>query len=233
MPVGLYGKYPEKRDFVVLNMPRTVLQPLENWIQSGLAASREKLGRSWGDHYMIQPIWSFRLGSSITGVDCLGAMSPSVDGVGRTFPLVILSHAPPSSGGYPSIDALDPDQWFPDVHGKLLGALDEHAPKEPRELIEGLGEPGCLSADPPAGMSAVANGHRAMVADGELKSALGRMTEIGRAVAGKMMSVWWTSGSETVPAQVAVFTGMPDVWFMADMMSGPLAETQASWPIED
>ena len=233
MPVGLYGKYPEKRDFIALNLPRPVLQPIENWIQSGLAASKEKLGRSWGDHYMIQPIWSFRLGSNITGVDCLGAMSPSVDGVGRTFPLVILSHAPPSSGGYPSIGTLNPDHWFPEVHRKLLHALDDNAPAEPRELIEDLGEPGCLSADPPDGMIAIANGHRSRVAEGELKSTLGRMSELGSAIGDKMMSVWWTAGSEAVPAQVAAFTGMPDVWFMADMMSGPVPEAQPNRPIGD
>jgi len=228
----LYGKYPEKRDFVVLNMPRAVLQPLETWIQSGLAASKEKLGRSWADHYMIQPIWSFRLGASIAGVDCLGAMSPSVDGVGRTFPLVILSHAPSGSGGYPSLSALDPGLWFPDVHTRLLHALDENAPAEPRDLIEGLAEPESASTALPEGMSPVANGQRTLVVNGELKPALESITEVGRTLADRMMSVWWTTGSDAVPAQVAAFAGMPDVWFMAEMMSGPLPETQASWPVE-
>ncbi|MCY0095177.1 type VI secretion system-associated protein TagF [Hoeflea ulvae] len=230
MPVGLYGKYPEKRDFIALNMPRPVLQPLEKWIQSGLAASKEKLGRAWGDHYMIQPIWSFRLGASITGVDCLGAMAPSVDGVGRTFPLVILAHAPEESGGYPSIGVLDPDHWFPDVHDRLLHALDEEAPGEPRELLDGVAEPGCLAADQSAGVSTIANGQRTLFAEGELKAAFGHISEIGSRQTDRMTSVWWTSGSETVPAQVAVFTGMPDVWFMADMMSGSSAEAQAGWP---
>ena len=69
--------------------------PLENWLQGGMAASREKLGRSWEGAYLVQPIWSFWIGSLVTGVDCAGALVPSVDRVGRHFPLAIFAHAQP------------------------------------------------------------------------------------------------------------------------------------------
>ena len=220
MSVGLYGKYPAKRDFVVVNIPHAVLQPLEKWIQSALAASREKLRASWAECYMIQPIWNFRLGSSITGVDCIGAMAPSVDGVGRAFPLVILSHASPGSPGYPPLGSLKSSDWFPEVHGRLLLALDEEAPADPIMLLDGLSEPRCEPLHEAEGLNAIAGGHRIFCADGELDQTLGKLSEYHCAKADEAMSVWWTSGGDRVRGQAVSFRGMPDVLFMAEMMSG-------------
>ncbi len=46
MACGLFGKLPPKRDFVAVNAPRPFLTVWENWVQAGLAASREQLGDS-------------------------------------------------------------------------------------------------------------------------------------------------------------------------------------------
>ena len=46
MAFGVFGKLPQKRDFIALNIPRMVLEPFETWLQSAVAASRSELGAS-------------------------------------------------------------------------------------------------------------------------------------------------------------------------------------------
>ena len=43
MPFGIFGKLPQKRDFIAHNLPRGVLEPFETWLQSAVAASRAEL----------------------------------------------------------------------------------------------------------------------------------------------------------------------------------------------
>src|SRR5262245_11063690 len=47
MSFGVFGKLPQKRDFVALNIPRAVLEPFETWLQSAVAASRNELKDDW------------------------------------------------------------------------------------------------------------------------------------------------------------------------------------------
>ena len=108
MAFGVFGKLPQKRDFIALNIPRMVLEPFETWLQSAVAASRSELGAAWQDLYLVSPIWRFWIGSDIFGVACAGALIPSVDKVGRFFPLSILYCADAQSGIVaPPFDPLD------------------------------------------------------------------------------------------------------------------------------
>ena len=47
MGFGLFGKLPQKRDFISLGISGDVLSPLETWLQTAVAASRSELGRGW------------------------------------------------------------------------------------------------------------------------------------------------------------------------------------------
>ena len=85
MGFGVFGKLPQKRDFVALNLPRAVLEPFETWLQSAVALSRNELGPSWQDIYLVSPIWRFWIGAR----HIVGALrrraDASVDSVGRFF----------------------------------------------------------------------------------------------------------------------------------------------------
>ena len=93
MAYGLFGKVPQKRDFMSVNMPSAVLSPFETWLQAAVAASRNELGKAWQDHYLVAPIWRFWIGEHILGTTVAGALMPSVDQVGRYFPLSIMYFA--------------------------------------------------------------------------------------------------------------------------------------------
>ena len=56
MAFGTFGKLPQKRDFIALNLPRAVLEPFETWLQQAVAASRNELGNAWQDIYLVSPL---------------------------------------------------------------------------------------------------------------------------------------------------------------------------------
>ena len=87
MAVGIFGKLPAKRDYVMHGMPPELMDVLDPWLQSAVAQSRNDMGNNWLSTYLASPIWRFWLGSRISGQTVIGALMPSVDGVGRYFPL--------------------------------------------------------------------------------------------------------------------------------------------------
>ena len=125
-----------------------MLEPFETWLQSAVAASRSELGAAWQDLYLVSPIWRFWIGGDIFGVACAGALIPSVDKVGRFFPLAILycadaqsaSWRRPSTRSTPGMQAIEE---------RLLTVLHDNAEIEVERLTEGLAVPES-DVEPPA-----------------------------------------------------------------------------------
>ena len=87
---GFYGKLPSHGDFVSRRLPRQFVEPWDQWLQNGIAASHEQLGKNWLDTFLVSPIWHFGLAPGLCGEDAwAGVMMPSVDRVGRYFPLTL------------------------------------------------------------------------------------------------------------------------------------------------
>ena len=93
---GFYGKIPARGDFVRSGLPHAFIDPWDRWLQQGMAASRAELGDdAWLAAWLEAPIWSFALPPGICGPDAaLGLWMPSVDRVGRHFPLTLAAIAP-------------------------------------------------------------------------------------------------------------------------------------------
>ncbi|MCU0831147.1 MAG: type VI secretion system-associated protein TagF [Rhizobiaceae bacterium] len=216
MPVGVYGKYPAKRDFIVASMPRALMELIEKWLQVGLASSRHALGPAFADHYMIQPLWCFRIGSGIAGMDSAGVLMPSVDGVGRSFPLVIVSHA---ADGETRLADPDPQAWYPEASARLLSALDDATmPPEPQGLIDGLDDHPVMEPGMPKEMPS--GGFAAIVGDGALNDAIATARHMHALAQSRHGSLWWTAGGDLVAAQAVAFSGMPKPEFMTAMLGG-------------
>jgi type VI secretion system protein ImpM len=148
MAFGLFGKVPQKRDFMSVNMPSAVLSPFETWLQSAVAASRNELGQAWQDHYLVAPIWRFWIGEHILGTTVAGALMPSVDQVGRYFPLSIMYFAEPGDTLPPPL--VSPlDHWYAAIEQRLLRALSEETDAYLTTILQGL-EPPSAFAMPPA-----------------------------------------------------------------------------------
>ena len=88
--VGFHGKLPMVGDFVSRRLSHEFITPWDSWLQSAIAASREELGDDWLNSYLTSPIWRFLLSPGLCGNQAVaGIIMPSVDRVGRYYPLTV------------------------------------------------------------------------------------------------------------------------------------------------
>lgn len=87
---GYFGKVPLTGDFIRHTLPESFLRPWDLWLQTAIERSRADLGDRWLRYYLTSPVWRFALSAGICGDrPVVGVMMPSVDQVGRYFPLCL------------------------------------------------------------------------------------------------------------------------------------------------
>ena len=120
---GWYGKIPGTGDFITRRMPGVFSESWDRWLQSAIAGSRERLGGRWRDTYLSMPIWRFVLSPGmLTPNAWAGIMVPSVDAVGRYFPLAVASALPSASlNTVATLMAAEP--WFDEIEAIALSAI--------------------------------------------------------------------------------------------------------------
>ncbi|MFZ3582467.1 type VI secretion system-associated protein TagF [Loktanella sp. DJP18] len=90
VPFAAFGKIPALGDFIRIAAPPAFTGPRDQWVQAVLVAGRAACGRDWQDIYLSAPIWRFTLSPGLAGPQgVLGIIMPSVDQVGRQFPLTL------------------------------------------------------------------------------------------------------------------------------------------------
>ncbi len=93
--IGFCGKLPARGDFVAAGLPRHFVEPWHDWMQRVLAPSRAILGEAWLAAWLEAPVWRFVLAPGLCGPDpALGLWMPSVDRIGRHFPLTFAALVP-------------------------------------------------------------------------------------------------------------------------------------------
>jgi type VI secretion system protein ImpM len=138
MGSGYFGKLPAKADFLTADCPVGFLRMWESFLIKGIAQSRIDLRDDWEEAYMTMPIWRFRLQPCETGSPLTetvtGAFMPSVDRVGRKFPLTVMVTAKPKN-----TSSHRSEEWFDKVEAVLLSALDEKSEVQLfRQSVAGL-----------------------------------------------------------------------------------------------
>lgn len=92
---GWYGKMPAAGDFVARRVPGAFCEAWGRWLQRALEGARARLGDRWPEDFLSMPVWRFVLGPGlVTPGAWAGVMAPSVDSVGRYFPLALASALP-------------------------------------------------------------------------------------------------------------------------------------------
>ena len=106
--IGWFGKMPAMGDFAQRRLPPEFVQGWDPWLQRGLAESRSRLGADWQELYLTFPVWRFVLPPGWFGSSgWCGILMPSVDRVGRHFPLTICHSMNAQAFGASSLDELD------------------------------------------------------------------------------------------------------------------------------
>lgn len=118
---GWFGKIPFLGDFASRRLPQSFIAPWDHWLQHSIAASRAQLGEQWLDIYLHSPIWRFALWPGVLSAEgWAGVMMPSVDSVGRYFPLTIASAIAADN----IIELFSAQHWFAALEHIALSTLD-------------------------------------------------------------------------------------------------------------
>lgn len=123
---GWFGKVVMLGDFAHRRVSQDFIKTCDPWLSQCLSASRVQLGTAWLDTYLSGPLWRFAWAPDVVdGHWWFGVLMPSVDAVGRYFPLVVCSsHQNPPM----STDACDGlSAWFTAVCQAALGTLQPGA----------------------------------------------------------------------------------------------------------
>ncbi len=224
---GFYGKLPSKGDFVTRRLPQRFVEVWDTWLQNGLQTSQESLGEDWLSIYMTSPIWRFALSAGVGGPRVMtGVLMPSVDRVGRYFPLTLTVELE----GCRSIAGL-PKQasaWYAQAEDAALTALEEGSDFEDVDArIQALGMPdhrgtGMPLLDREAGES----GLRIAVdpSDGFAPDPTTLLDHFLRESYPRYC-FWWTAGSEKVVPSMLVSAGLPSMGAFVAFLDGQWRES--------
>ena len=118
--VGWHGKLPTLGDFATRRLDPAFIEAWDHWLSEGLAAMH--LQPDWLDAYLASPSWRFLLMPGVlpgkTGEPAwVGVLMPSVDRVGRYYPLTLAHPLAAVPAASDELDAL----W------RWLAQLDEAA----------------------------------------------------------------------------------------------------------
>ena len=123
---GWYGKLPSLGDFASRRLEADFIEPWDLWLGEGLQAQRGTFGDGWLDAYNDTPPWRFVLSpGALRGVRpelaFAGVLVPSVDRVGRHFPLTIVASMARPPGLAAEFDAVL--AWLHRLEDTALDAL--------------------------------------------------------------------------------------------------------------
>lgn len=200
--LAYYGKLPARGDFIGRRLPRETIGAWDGWLQEAMAASREAIGTGWLELYLVSPLWRFVLPAGLCGGTTLaGVMMPSVDKVGRAFPLMLAAEL--DDGLPPAALLAGASAWFAATEDLALSALAEDF------ALDRL--------DTPVAATQLAMGGNVAVRSIDL-GPVGACLPLGgpdesRVLAeyggGEGRSFWWTTGSERVAPVLALARGLP------------------------
>ncbi len=225
---GYYGKMPAYGDFVTRRLARSFVEPWDVWLQACISTSRDQLGDSWLQSYLVSPIWRFVLSEGICGNNAwFGLIMPSVDRVGRHFPLTLAMSVEANHSVI--CVANNEEQWFANAEEVALSALDKNIDLATfNEKINALGVPLSLDDESPCAQSVYANKEQVVGSSwrfrtsptATLGTALPLVTEQFLVAHFSAFSLWWTSGSEHVEPSLLACPELPAANCFSSLLNG-------------
>jgi type VI secretion system protein ImpM len=220
-------------------MPDESVGPWDVWLQSAIVASRAILGERWLDIYLTSPAWRFACEAGACGPAPLaGVMVPSVDRVGRYFPLTLMWRIPEEIS--PLSAAVLGERWFQEAERHVIDTLGQEEIKFEEfdaRVIELGAELDQLQASQrvllaPQDAEAVTGATRAHwqipLADGTRLPELFTQLLFHRLrVACSPVMLWWTEGSALVAPCSLLTPGLPGPDYFTAFLDGSWAERGA------
>ena len=233
-PVGFYGKLPCRGDFLQRRVSEAFVEVWDAWLQRCLAESIAQMQGRWLEAYLTSPVWRFVLSPGICGDGAYGGvMVPSVDRVGRYFPLTIVASWEPENSALAV--ACGAHSWF-DRAEEL--ALDAPEASDFDLFDAGVAQLPALANAQDAAEAVTLRGHLDRVESASetqgwrvplrsvhsLQRAVNLLAarEIERTL--QPLSLWWSDGSKDTEPTWVCQRGLPPPQSFARMLSEQLSE---------
>jgi type VI secretion system protein ImpM len=215
--LGFFGKLPARGDFVTRRLTRDFTDPWDAWLQDAIAMSAQQLGADWLDTYLTAPIWRFLLSPDICGQGpMLGIMMPSVDRVGRYFPLTLAVTVADCAA--PAKAMLTAGAWFDGVEQLALSALEDDADLDRiDQQAEAIAPP--LADQPGVASYRTDRAVSVELGEGGVDAAAGAIDSVLGLLASRY-TLWWTSGSERCKPALVFSESLPSVERFSALLDG-------------
>jgi type VI secretion system protein ImpM len=205
------------------NLQRDFIDSWDTWLGSAMAASKEHLGDSWLNHYLTSPLWRFALAPGLCGrYNCFGIMMPSVDRVGRYFPLTLVQPYEPEVDLITATTAIG--DWYTAIEDLALSALDDHLSVD--DFTASLSE---------ISLPDLTAHHKTELPEPVMQQGLYRsnLTDIDHITQAvnqfnrtqlKLLfpgtTIWSTAGAETIPPMLLINDGLPKADKFSALLTG-------------
>lgn len=211
--VGFFGKLPSNGDFIERRVGGAFHDLWDNWLQQSMVESQRELGGRWLDCYLTSPMWRFFLCDGVAGpASYAGVLLPSVDRVGRYFPLTVVVELP---GEIPALEfAQAAADWFIDIEHLCADAL-----QNPEFELTTFDAAVAASADKLSGVDRLpaprafpgnsSQWHWPSRSVNAFAEALNAPLMSLAQAALRPMTMWWTEGSELVHPGVLLTRSLP------------------------
>ena len=237
LEAGFYGKLPSLGDFASRRLQQDFISSWDSWLQSSLAVSQEVLGEQWLKSYLISPVWRFALSPGLCGKDAwLGVVMPSVDRVGRYFPLTIASKVNANTSLIHTFS--EASDWFDELESVAITALENDLAVEefdamvrkisPCELTL-IKKRNLLSAD------SQSTDKSAIYLDFEHSDT--RIEQMYSDISSQLLttylpghSLWCTSGAEDISPAFLAVNGLPPATTYVEMITGQFQSSEGEVP---
>jgi type VI secretion system protein ImpM len=220
---GFFGKVTSHGDFVGRRLAPAFQSGWDAWLQAGMQRSRQALAERWAPIYLSSPIWRFALARGVCGDNAwVGLMMPSVDRVGRHFPLTLAACI---DGQESLLDCASlHDAWFQDLEELALSSLGEAFSLDDFDTaLCNLGPPDNVGVKVVGGATQ-AGTVIALDPARELHAQLSQPSvALMQAVAGAALhehSLWWTDGSQQIAPCMLVCGGLPSAEGFVALLDG-------------
>ena len=215
--IGFTGKIPDKADFISRFLSPNFISFWDEWIDSGMNVSKRKLGECWLSAFLVAPVWHFSICPGLLGdLGWLGVVIPSVDTVGRYYPLTVAipfhfdrHHRPETEAIYDHLESI------------AIAALDEGIRIEDlEELCRSQEFNQSEPLDVPVSFKKTVSSISQWTFKLDSKSSVTRLSLSGNG-ADTFLSVgtcFWSSGSPFLQAAVHYFDALPGADFFISML---------------
>lgn len=119
MSTVIFGKLPTEGDYIRLGDDSSLLAFLDGWITSTWAEFVLGADSAWEDRYRVSPLWWFT--APFEGMFVCGVISPSLDSVGRLFPLIVATRHVANEAAQAMQQA---SGWLMEVQEAIIQALE-------------------------------------------------------------------------------------------------------------